>query len=100
MRARIQNGNWVFRPPLGYRYDKDKFHGKILVRNEPLASIVQEALEGYASGRFDTQMEVVRFLETQPAFPKTDAGTVRQFEVSRMLSRPIYSGLSAMRTGS
>jgi DNA invertase Pin-like site-specific DNA recombinase len=63
MQARMKNGYWVFRPPVGYHYAKEARHGKILVRNEPLASIVQEALEGYASGRFETQMEVVRFLE-------------------------------------
>jgi len=92
MQARMKNGYWVFRPPIGYVFGKEAQHGKILVRNEPIASIVQEALEGYASGRFETQIEVARFLEGQPAFPKTDAGTVRQFEVTRMLLRPIYAG--------
>jgi len=38
--------------------------------NEPLASIIREALEGYASGRFDIQAEVKRWLEAQPEFPK------------------------------
>lgn len=71
MQSRCLNGYWVFQPPVGYRYQKVDGHGKLLVRNEPLASIVQEALEGYASGRFDTQVEVKRFLEAQPDFPRT-----------------------------
>jgi len=52
MRARLQNGYWVFQAPVGYRYERTSGHGKMLVRDEPLASIIQEALEGYASGRF------------------------------------------------
>lgn len=46
MRARVMNGYWPFACPVGYRYQKVSGHGKMLVRNEPLASILQEALEG------------------------------------------------------
>ena len=45
-------GYYVFAVPVGYRYEKVEGHGRVLVRAEPLAFIVQEALEGYASGRF------------------------------------------------
>ena len=45
MVARIEKGYWVFHAPVGYRYASDRTHGKLLVRDEPLASIVQEALE-------------------------------------------------------
>ena len=37
-------------------------------------------------------MEVKRFLEAQPAFPKTRGGIVRNQEVTRLLSRPVYAG--------
>ena len=70
MMARVEKGYWVFHPPVGYRYASDRVHGKLLVRDEPLASIVAEALEGFASGRFRSQAEVKRFLESQPDFPK------------------------------
>ncbi|MEO1611062.1 MAG: hypothetical protein AAFU55_01700 [Pseudomonadota bacterium] len=40
------------------------------MRDEPRASILQEALEGYAGGRFETQAEVKRVLESQPASRK------------------------------
>lgn len=93
MQARSLNGYWVFQPPIGFKYQKVDGHGKILVRNEPLASIVQEALEGYESGRFDTQVEVKRFLESQPDFPKDlPDGQIRNQRVTAILTRVTYAG--------
>ena len=93
MRARTQNGYWVFQAPVGYRYDRTGGHGKILVRDEPKASILQEALEGYASGRFETQVEVKRFLERQPSWPKDlPNGEIRNQRVYELLTRVIYAG--------
>ena len=93
MRARAQNGYWVFQAPVGYRYDRTGGHGKILVRDEPKASILQEALEGYASGRFATQVEVKRFLERQPSWPKDlPNGEIRNQRVYELLTRVIYAG--------
>ena len=92
MRARVMNGYWVFKAPYGYKYDKVSGSGKILVRDEPLASIVQEALEGYASGRFDIQAEVMRFLQDQPAYPKDSNGLVRPARVTELLTRAVYAG--------
>ena len=93
MRARIMNGYWVFQAPLGLKYQKEPMHGKVLVRDEPVASIIQEALEGFASGRFETQGEVKRFLDSKPAFPKDRrTGKVRYEEVVRILRRPHYAG--------
>ncbi|MEP3430952.1 MAG: recombinase family protein [Roseibium sp.] len=93
MKARMQNGYWCFQAPVGYRYKKRAEHGKLLVRDEPLASIVQEALEGYAAGRFQSQAEVKRFLESHPVFPKTATGHVKQQQVTYMLTRSVYAGL-------
>ncbi|WP_281823941.1 recombinase family protein [Jannaschia rubra] len=94
MRARLQNGYWPFQAPIGYRYERcNGGHGKVLVRDEPNASILQEALEGYASGRFQTQVEVKRFLERQPAFPKDLNGReVRNQRAYEFLTRPLYAG--------
>lgn len=92
MRARRDQGFWVSRPPVGYMYVKSKRGGKVLVRNEPLASIVQEALEGYACGRFESQVEVKRFLEAQPAFPKNSKGMLTQQRVTDILTHPVYAG--------
>lgn len=93
MRARTMSGYWCFYPPVGYRYEKVAGHGKLLVKNEPLASIVKEAFEGFASGRFASQAEVKRFLEAQPAFPKClPNGEIRAQRVVEHLSRPTYAG--------
>ncbi len=89
MRARLMNGYWVFQAPVGYRYQAVAGRGKMLVRDEPIASIVQEALEGYAAGRFETPTEVQRFfLEITPSFPRK----MHLQGVLDILNRPIYAG--------
>ena len=92
MQARGKNGYWQFCPPKGYRYELQPGSGKVLIRDEPLASVIQEALEGFASGRLQTQVEVKRFLEAQPLFPKNKKGTVTNQRVKDILTQPIYAG--------
>lgn len=92
MRARAMNGYWVFQAPMGYRYERVAGHGKMLVPHEPLASIIGEALEGYASGRFEGLTEVKRFLESQPAFPRNSNDEVHIERISEIFSRPVYAG--------
>lgn len=93
MKARVEQGFWVFQAPIGYCYTKAKRGGKELIRDEPAASIVQEALEGFASGRFGSQTEVQRFFESQPEFPHDlPNGKVRTWKVTKILTSPIYAG--------
>ncbi len=93
MRARAMNGYWVFQTPVGYKYKKTQEHGKLLVRHEPVASILAEGLNGFASGRFASQGELKRFLESQPDFPKdTKDGKIRYETIIRYLRRPHYAG--------
>ncbi len=91
-RARMLGGYWVHFAPIGYKYVAKPGHGKVLVRDEPLASIIAEALEGYASGRFQIRAEVKRFFEQFPEFPKDAKGEVRNEHVNRILKRVIYAG--------
>ncbi len=94
MRARVEQGYWVKKAPRGYLYEKAKGGGKVLVRDPELYSVVQTVLEGFASGRFGSQAEVKRYLESQPAYPKdTPSGLVRQQTVVRLLRRPVYAGM-------
>ena len=93
MRARLQNGYWPFIACLGFKYETVTGRGKMLVRDEPVASIIQEALEGFAHGRFQTQAEVKRFLEGQPAFPKNRYGEVTYEHVHRLMRRFLYAGM-------
>jgi hypothetical protein len=93
MRARTMNGYWCFQALVGYKYERIDGHGKMLVRDEPVASLIQEALEGFAVGRFETQVEVKRFLESQPAFPKDlPNGQIRQQRIFEMMRRSVYAG--------
>ncbi len=92
MRARAFNGYWGFYPVIGYRYEKVPGHGKMLVRNEPVASVIQAALEGFAQGRFETQSEVKRFLESHEAFPKGRDGKIHFQRVTDLLGRVLYAG--------
>ena len=93
MRARTQNGYWCFAAPIGYKYKRTPGHGNLLVRDEPLVSIIQEALEGFASGRFETQVEVNRFLESHPEYPRDKkTGEVHNQRVTDLLTRVVYAG--------
>ncbi len=93
MRARVLNGFWPFKTMPGYKYVQTKGEGKILVRDEPVASIVTEALEGFASGHFGTQAEVHRFLADQPDFPVSKNGhKLRMQRVADILKHPLYAG--------
>ena len=93
MRARAVNGYWVFAAPFGYRYEKVAAHNKLLVRHEPMASVIQEALEGFASGRFATQAEVQRYFESLPYFPRDSRGIIRHQRIKDILTNPIYAGM-------
>ena len=92
MRARVQSGYWPFISCIGFKHVHSNGQGKILVRDEPVASIIQEGLEGYASGRFQLQAEVKRFFESHPSFPKDRYGQVRNQQVTDILTRPLYAG--------
>jgi hypothetical protein len=52
MRGRLLNGYWCFssKPP-AYKFARINPQNT-LIRLEPIASIVTEALEGFATGRF------------------------------------------------
>ncbi|MEO8724046.1 MAG: recombinase family protein, partial [Sphingobium sp.] len=92
MRARLQGGYWVFNAPFGYRYERSPAGGADLVRDEPLASIIAEGLEGYACGRFNSKAEVKRFFESHPQFPVCRHGYLTNEQVHRIMTRPIYAG--------
>jgi DNA invertase Pin-like site-specific DNA recombinase len=92
MRARMLNGYWVLSRPTGYRYERVTGHGKILVRAEPMASLIAKAFESLASGRFESPTEVKRFFGASPGFPKDDKGRVHLQRVIDILRRVIYAG--------
>ncbi len=93
MWGRLKNGYWVFQAPRGYKFEKVSGHGKLLVRDEPAASILKEAFEGFASGRLETIAEVKRFLESFPEYPRdTKEGEVRIQRIRPLLTQLLYTG--------
>lgn len=92
MRARAMSGYYVFIPPLGYRYERKAGHGKVLVPDEPTASVLSQALKRYADGRLQTQAEVARFLEKHPNFPLVRKGKVYLQRIREIMEKPVYAG--------
>lgn len=92
MRARAMNGYWGFHAPVGYKYEKVDPHGKMLVRDEPVASLIKEVLEGYANGRFQTHTEVMRFLAMHPHYPDKKKRNLSVERVKEILVREQYAG--------
>ncbi len=92
MRARVLNGYWCFAPVIGYKYETVPGHGKLLVPDEPVASILKEAMEGYALGQFTSQSEVARHLDSCPGFPKSPNGKVQNQFIHKILGKSIYAG--------
>ena len=86
--SRLLGGFWTFVAPPGYKYVKDIGGGKILVRDEPKATHIAEALEGYATGRFDTQTDVAAFLTRSGAFKRR----VQKSRIQPMLTNIFYTG--------
>ncbi len=93
-RARLLAGYACFPAPTGYKYTPDKSlgRGSVLIKVEPVASIITEALEKYAIGYFETKADVKRFLEDHPEFPKARSGKIGNSRVSDMLSNMLYAG--------
>ena len=92
MKARMQSGYWIHGAPIGYRYEVIKGRGKVLVPHEPFASIVRDAFDGYAMGRFQTQSDIKRFFESFPNFPRNKRGEVSWQRVADTMTQPVYTG--------
>ncbi len=94
MRARCLGGHWCLQLPYGYKYQKDKTKGQgaVIERHEPVATIIQQALEGYASGYLTTQADVARALSADPRFPRDKLGRVRDQVAANVLTNPLYAG--------
>ena len=92
MVARMMNGYWSFRAPIGLKYIRANGHGKLLHRDEPIAAIIQQAYEGFAMGRFGGLAEIMRFLEAQPSWPAKMRKALTVERISELMSRPLYAG--------
>jgi site-specific DNA recombinase len=92
MKARIESGYWTFGFPPGYKFDEVPGHGRLLVRDEPKATIIIQAIEGYATRRFLTQSDVRNFLQSKKFHHRGKPGVVHLEQVKRMLTQILYTG--------
>ena len=92
MIERARQGYWVFHPPFGYEFKKDG-RNKVLVAKEPEASIVREAVQGFADAVFITIADVQRFVNKR----RTECGlkTVKLTPIKDMLTEEKYTGFFA-----
>lgn len=94
MKARLELGYWTNSSKVP-GYVRKNLHGRdwILARREPQASIIQEALEGYADNRFDTKVDVQRFLQSKNYLADNKNKRVYLSKVDRLLKRSwLYAG--------
>ncbi len=92
MKARLEAGHWPFYAPPGYKNITLEDKQKVIVPHEPVASIIREALEGFASGKYETQTDVLHFLQSK-GFDHWKTGNGAHLEqVKRLLTREVYAG--------
>lgn len=99
MKARLEKGFWVFFRPVGYKYVDGQGGGRVMVKDEPLASIVTTALEGFASGRFQTKAEVKAFLKSCPEYPRGSNGKIHHQQLERLLTQVLPGHLKSDEWG-
>ncbi len=95
MKVHAKQGYWIFRAPTGYLPTRV---GKYihLTRNEPTATYLQHALEGFANNRFLTQKDVYNFLcdKTIVGFNNKPIHVTLNF-VKNLLTNEKYTGCFA-----
>jgi len=93
MQARLELGFWVFNNPVGYKFSDNTPQGKILVPDEPSATVIQQAFVKFATNELLTQTSVQEFfLRNRLKNSKGHKMDVWLEGVKRVLKNPIYAG--------
>lgn len=96
-KARMEAGYYTLATPLGYRYQKSQGEGKILVRNDPDATAVEQAIKGFVTNRFKTIADVKRFFDGIPEFrSNARRKEIKIDTVKSILLNPLYAGYIIM----
>ncbi|MDD3145487.1 MAG: recombinase family protein [Candidatus Gracilibacteria bacterium] len=61
MKARLEQGFWYFRIPIGYKYIEAKNGGRIIVKDTEVAKIIKKGLEKYAEGILYTLSDLLKY---------------------------------------
>jgi site-specific DNA recombinase len=90
-RARLESGYWPFHPPAGLKFIKEPGKGKLLVVNEPYATIYKQAFEQFRDYKLNTLEEVMNFILQE--YQKHDIHRPLSLHgVTRLLKCPLYAG--------
>ena len=93
MQARLELGFWTFNNPVGYKYSDTAPQGKILIPDEPSATVIQKAFVKFATNELLTQASVRDFLLRNGLMnSKGHTMNVWLEGVKRILKNPIYAG--------
>ena len=90
-KSRLELGYWAFGSKRGYKMTPDPIHGTISIPLEPDASILKEALEGYAKGLFVRKVDACRFL-VENGFWKNQSPEKYIDKFTEILLDPFYAG--------
>jgi site-specific DNA recombinase len=91
-KARLEAGFFPFsQPPIGLKYKKDEFRGKVLVSNEPYSNIYKSAIEKYRDYELNTLEQAKLFIETKYRENNINK-TISLNGVKRLLSCLLYAG--------
>lgn len=95
MKARIERGYWCFCPPTGYKYVKDKDHGKLLSPIHPIADIIGEGLTAFGEDRLKGQVDLRNFLMSKNLHGLLGKKQIRLQHIGRLANEPLYTGFVA-----
>ena len=91
MRARAESGHWPLGFPAGLKNIDHPEHGRFLVPDEPIASVIKAAIEGYRDRILLTQEDIVSFITEQYAL-KDIKRTISLHGVQGILKNILYAG--------
>lgn len=90
-KARLEAGYWPFGGKKGYLIVKNPMHGKYAIPDPVQGSILKEALEGFATGRFVRKVDACAFLVEHGFWTKQKpARYIDKF--ATILKDPFYTG--------
>jgi site-specific DNA recombinase len=97
-KARLQMGYWTFPAPIGYRFEKHTVHKKIIVPTDAARRVLAPALDGFATGRLQTNRAFVLYLQENGFFNdwRPMGITVLEKRATRIMAcLPFYAGYIA-----
>ena len=89
-RARLEAGYWAFGSKKGYKMSKDPVHGKISIPNEPEATLLKTAMEGFSTGIFIRPVDACKYLVEQGLWDRKPERYTEKF--INYLRDPFYAG--------